>query len=109
MLTELRISHFALIDYLELEFSPGFQVFTGETGAGKSLLVDALILLLGGRRLRRAYSKRSKGSHVGSCVLLIRPPADSHEIERMGSAAGWDAGSPASPDSFPGRAEPECT
>lgn len=49
MLTELRISHFALIDHLELEFSPGFQVFTGETGAGKSLLVDALILLLGGR------------------------------------------------------------
>ncbi len=49
MLAELRISHFALIDHLELEFSPGFQVFTGETGAGKSLLVDALILLLGGR------------------------------------------------------------
>lgn len=49
MLTELRIFHFALIDHLELEFSPGFQVFTGETGAGKSLLVDALILLLGGR------------------------------------------------------------
>ncbi|MCY4131427.1 MAG: DNA repair protein RecN [Nitrospira sp.] len=49
MLTELRISHFALIESLELEFSPGFQVFTGETGAGKSLLVDALILLLGGR------------------------------------------------------------
>ena len=49
MLTELRISHFALIESLDLEFSPGFQVFTGETGAGKSLLVDALILLLGGR------------------------------------------------------------
>lgn len=49
MLTELRISHFALIESLELEFSPGFQVLTGETGAGKSLLVDALILLLGGR------------------------------------------------------------
>ncbi len=49
MLTHLRISRFALIDCLELEFSPGFQAFTGETGAGKSLLVDALILLLGGR------------------------------------------------------------
>lgn len=49
MLTELRISNFALIDHLTLEFSSGFQVLTGETGAGKSLLVDALVLLLGGR------------------------------------------------------------
>ena len=49
MLTELRITNFALIDHLQLEFSPGFQVLTGETGAGKSLLVDALVLLLGGR------------------------------------------------------------
>ena len=49
MLTELRISNFALIDHLHLEFPPGFLVLTGETGAGKSLLVDALALLVGGR------------------------------------------------------------
>jgi DNA repair protein RecN (Recombination protein N) len=49
MLTELRISNFALIDHLHLEFSKGFLAFTGETGAGKSLLVDALDLLTGGR------------------------------------------------------------
>ena len=49
MLTELRISNFALIDHLHLEFPAGFLVLTGETGAGKSLLVDALTLLVGGR------------------------------------------------------------
>src|SRR5687768_4725330 len=49
MLTELRISHFALIDRLSLEFSTGFHVLTGETGAGKSILVDAIALLIGGR------------------------------------------------------------
>jgi len=49
MLTELRISNFAVIDHLSLEFSGGFQVLTGETGAGKSILVDALTLLVGGR------------------------------------------------------------
>jgi DNA repair protein RecN (Recombination protein N) len=51
MLLELRISNFALFDQLQLEFLPGFIVLTGETGAGKSLLVDAVALLLGGRAI----------------------------------------------------------
>lgn len=49
MLTELRISDFAVIDHLSLTFSSGLHVLTGETGAGKSILVDALALLIGGR------------------------------------------------------------
>lgn len=49
MLTELRISNFALIDQLHLDLPAGFLVLTGETGAGKSLLIDALLLLVGGR------------------------------------------------------------
>ena len=49
MLTELRISNFALIDQLHLVLPGGFLVLTGETGAGKSLLIDALLLLVGGR------------------------------------------------------------
>ncbi len=49
MLTELHISNFALIDQLHLDLPAGFLVLTGETGAGKSLLIDALLLLIGGR------------------------------------------------------------
>ena len=49
MLTELRIASFALIDHLHLEFPQGFIALTGETGAGKSLLIDALELIAGGR------------------------------------------------------------
>ena len=49
MLTELRISNFALIDQLHLVLPGGFLALTGETGAGKSLLIDALLLLVGGR------------------------------------------------------------
>jgi DNA repair protein RecN (Recombination protein N) len=45
----LSISNFALIDHLELDFSPGFNALTGETGAGKSIIVDAMSTLLGGR------------------------------------------------------------
>ncbi len=49
MLTALRIQNFAIIDELEVRFGPGFNALTGETGAGKSILVDALHLVLGGR------------------------------------------------------------
>ena len=49
MLTELRIDNFAIIDHLELSFTPGLVTFTGETGAGKSIIIDAVEILLGGR------------------------------------------------------------
>lgn len=49
MLSELRISNFAIIDTLMLTFSPGFNVLTGETGAGKSIIIDAVDMLLGGK------------------------------------------------------------
>src|SRR5688500_3075100 len=49
MLLSLSIRDFVIVDRLELEFSPGFTVLTGETGAGKSILVDALALVLGER------------------------------------------------------------
>ncbi len=49
MLTELRIENFAIIDKLAIDFGPGLVIFTGETGAGKSIIMDALDMLLGGR------------------------------------------------------------
>ncbi len=49
MLTELRITDFAIIDQLELKPAAGLLVFTGETGAGKSIIMDALDMLLGGK------------------------------------------------------------
>ena len=54
MLFSLRIENFALIDHLELEFSSGLNVLTGETGAGKSIILDAIDAALGGKVTSRA-------------------------------------------------------
>lgn len=49
MLVELRLENFAVIENVAVEFGPGLNLLTGETGAGKSMLIDALALLLGGK------------------------------------------------------------
>ena len=64
MLTHLRIQNYALIDSLSIEFRSGFSVITGETGAGKSILLGAIGLLLG----QRADSKSLKDSEK-KCIV----------------------------------------
>ena len=62
MLTELRIRQLAVIDEVALTLAPGFNVLTGETGAGKSIVVEALGLLIGERAssdLVRAGAERA--------------------------------------------------
>jgi DNA repair protein RecN (Recombination protein N) len=49
MLVELRIDNFAIIEHINLNFLPGLVTFTGETGAGKSIIIDAVEVLVGGR------------------------------------------------------------
>ena len=49
MLRELRIRNFAVVENITVPFAPGFNVLTGETGAGKSILVDAILLVRGAR------------------------------------------------------------
>ena len=67
MLSALRIENFAIIDELEVRFGPGFNALTGETGAGKSILVDALHLVLGGR----------------ACLEVIRTGAEEASVEAL--------------------------
>ena len=68
MLLELTIENIALIDALRIEFAPGFNVLTGETGAGKSIVVDSVNLALGGRADRDIIRT---GSERGSVQALF--------------------------------------
>lgn len=75
MLTELRIDNFAIIDHLELSFTPGLVTFTGETGAGKSIIIDAVEILLGGRAdvtMIRAEAERANVEGIFQIPQTVR-------------------------------------
>ena len=88
MLRLLSVTNFATIERLDMELAPGFNVLTGETGAGKSIIVDALSLLLGGRadvRMIRSGARRSRVEGVflltGDLSQKINGDLDSFEID----------------------------
>lgn len=64
MLRSIRIKNYALIDSLELEFPEGLTIITGQTGAGKSIMLGALSLLMGGRAESRVISDKADRSLV---------------------------------------------
>ena len=70
MLRLLSVTNFATIDHLELELGPSFNVLTGETGAGKSIIVDAVSLLLGGRADAGMIRSGSRQARVEGIFLL---------------------------------------
>ena len=75
MLLELTIDHLALIDNLTLEFGPGFNVMTGETGAGKSIVVDAVNLVLGERADRELIQIGTDKGRVEALFDVTDNPA----------------------------------
>ena len=74
MLLELNISNIALIESLRIEFAPGFNVLTGETGSGKSIIVDCMNLVLGSRADRN----------------FLRTGADKGYVQALFDIAGLD-------------------
>lgn len=76
MLRALSIRHFAIIEAQELEFEPGFTAITGETGAGKSILIDALGLLLGQRADTGMIAERQDAAELSATFEL-----DDHDAE----------------------------
>jgi DNA repair protein RecN (Recombination protein N) len=77
MLISLSIRNFVIVDALELEFAPGFSVLTGETGAGKSILIDALLLALGERADADVVREGASRAEIGA------------EFQLHAAARGW--------------------
>ena len=73
MLTTLRIRNFALIDDLEVTFPDRFSVLSGETGAGKSIVVHALNLILGARASADVVRQGADAAQIDAVFLLARP------------------------------------
>lgn len=69
MLLTLSLRDFVIVESLNLDVQSGFTVLTGETGAGKSILIDALQLILGGEGRLGGGSRRS-GAHADRCGIL---------------------------------------
>jgi DNA repair protein RecN (Recombination protein N) len=73
MLSELRIQNFAIIDKLELRFGPGLIILTGETGAGKSIILDAVVMLIGGKADTTMVRTDSEAAFVEGVFQLQGP------------------------------------
>ncbi|NOQ86056.1 MAG: AAA family ATPase, partial [Deltaproteobacteria bacterium] len=84
MLQELHIENFAIIDNLNLSFSNGLNILSGETGAGKSIVVGALSLLLGGRASPEMIRSSEEEATV-EAVFDVEPDSlINHQLEERG-------------------------
>ena len=87
MLLELRVENYAVIDNVAVEFAPGLNLLTGETGAGKSILIDALALLLGDKASADAVRHGTEKAVV-SAVFEVESKALDAVLEENGIDAG---------------------
>jgi DNA repair protein RecN (Recombination protein N) len=91
MLQELSITNLAIIDHLRLSFSPGMNVLTGETGAGKSIIVDAVSALLGARVSAETIVRSGSERATVEAVFTLTPE-QSEELRPLLEEYGLDDG-----------------
>lgn len=88
MLTDIFIKNFAIIDELHIVFAGGLTVLTGETGAGKSIIIDAVNLLLGGRASADLIRSGADDATVEAIFAIDREPALKSSLAEMGLDQG---------------------
>jgi len=90
MLVQLNISDFALIEQVQLALGPGLNVMTGETGAGKSIIVDAMNLLVGGRASTELVRTGAEKAYIEGLFDCSSCPHVSQKLMELGLPASED-------------------
>lgn len=90
MLQEITVKNLALIEEIHLEFNPSFNVLTGETGAGKSIIIDALGLALGGRFSAEMIRTGAESAIVDAAFLIGNRPELREYLAGIGIQVGTD-------------------
>jgi len=91
MLRELRLKNFAVVESVSVSFAPGLNVLTGETGAGKSILIDAIVLVRGGRAQSDVIRAEAETATVEAVFVVDGVAAARAVLEEAGLAAEDDA------------------
>ena len=84
MLLDLAIRNIAIIDTLQVEFRPGLNILTGETGAGKSIIIDAVTLILGGRASSELIRNGEEEAQVEALFSLAGATGVAAELDEAG-------------------------
>ena len=104
MLLGLRVKNFALIREASLSFEAGFTVLSGETGAGKSILIDSISALLGAKTGRDTERRRGRlsGTHLfGTAKRIERAPRGSFDCAGGGRNRHCEPENPEDPEHIP--------
>ncbi|MGE3972993.1 MAG: DNA repair protein RecN [Bdellovibrionales bacterium] len=84
MLIELKVSHFATIDNIHIEFKPGFNILSGETGAGKSILMKSLSLLMGAKASSDLVRNEDEAATVEGSFDIQKRPDLLQKLQELG-------------------------
>lgn len=87
MLVDFRVKNFALIDELEINFTGGLNVLTGETGAGKSIIIGALDILLGARASTDLIRKGKESAYIEAAFVPQKLNLINQYLEEAGIEA----------------------
>ena len=89
MIKKITIKNFAIIDFMETDFSSGFNIITGETGSGKSLIINAIDILLGAKLDRQMLRTENNPLEISGIFNLKGSNIDVSRVYKSGKSSSY--------------------